>query len=305
MRLLFSGVSALSILSALLINACTAPRSVLISPDALPKGHFQAGGNFEFNIPTQTAAALYGGLESGVKSIYARANSGTPAPITADSLNDLTKGMIAYALDPLGPQPGFFLRYGFWPRFDAGYHRDGGVNAYNLRWQFMGPISGDSTASSSAWRGSLAVQYSQQSYELPSVAGLDKLQKILKFEFNRKDILVPIIFGKPFGPHGRFGSFGVGGAYNLSLIDYGSEILNLVERVSPGVTKPFDPIQGKKKISAYGGFANVRLGYRWAYAVGSLAGYWQDYGDFQLFGGKSVALSGVTLVPALGLEFLF
>jgi hypothetical protein len=292
-------------LLALLTLACTAPRSVLLSPEALPKGHVQAGGNFDVNLPTQTATALYGGLESGVKSAYDRATSGTPAPIAADTLNDFAKAMIAYALDPIGPQAGFFIRYGFWPRFDVGYHRDGGVNAFNLRWQFMGPASTDSIAASAAWRGSLAIQYSQQSYEMPSVAGLDKLQKILQFEFKRKDLLIPVIFGKPFGKQGRFGNFGIGAAYNLSFIEYGSEILNLVERVSPGVTKPFDPIQGKKTVSAYGGFTNIHLGYRWFYLIGSLACYWQDYGEFKLFGGESVALSGMTFVPAVGLELQF
>lgn len=290
---------------ALLATACTAPRSVLISPDALPKGHFEAGANLDVNLPTQTVKALFGGMESSVKALYNRSSSGTPTPITADSLNDLAKALIAYSVDPLGSQAGLFVRYGFWPRFDIGYHRDGGVNAFNIRGQFLGPVATDSISSSDTWRGSIALQYSWQSYELPSVAGLDKLQSLLRFEFKRKDLLIPVIFGKPFGKQGRYGSFGIGAAYTIAFIEYGSQILDLVEEISPGVTKPFDPIQGKKTVSSYGAFSNVRLGYRWAYLVGSLACYWQDYGEFQLFGGKSVALEGLTWVPALAMEFNF
>ncbi len=285
------------------IVSCTAPRSVLMAPDALPKGHVEAGVNMDVNIPTQTSAALYGGLKSGVNSLYDRASGNTPAAITADSLNDYVKAMVAYSLDPLGPQAGLFVRYGIWPRFDIGYRLDGGANAVDLHFQFLGPLAGDSTSSSNAWTGSLAVQYAWQSFDLPSVAGLDKLQELLQYEFKRKDVLVPLVFGKPFGQNGRYGGFGIGAVYNVSFVEYGSQVLKLVERLPDNTQRNFDPISGDKTISSYGGFTNLRLGYRWAYLVGSLACYWQDYGSFKLFGGQNADLEGWTFIPALAVEF--
>jgi hypothetical protein len=295
-RIAFAG--ALSLLA----SACTAPRSILHSPDALAKGRWQAGANMDFNIPTQTAESMYGGLENGVEALYDRVARDSVAAITADSLNDYAEALVAYSIDPLSAQTGLFVRYGILSHFDGGYHYAGGAHAFDLRWQFLGPAAGD-TVAGSPWRGSVGLQYGWQSFELPSILG--KLQDILSYEFKRKDILVPLILGKPFGAHGRFGSFAFGGAYNLAFIEYGSDIFKLVERKADGTTQAFAPLRGEKVISSYGGFTNIRAGYRWVYLVGSMAAYWQDYGDFELFGGRTAALSGWTYLPSLALEFRF
>src|SRR6185369_6595787 len=84
----------LAILVALFAAACTAPRSVMLSPEATPKGKFRAGAEVGVNLPTQTADALYGGLESSAKTLWNRSRNDTAA-ITADSLNDLAKALMA------------------------------------------------------------------------------------------------------------------------------------------------------------------------------------------------------------------
>lgn len=98
-----------------------------------------------------------------------------------------------------------------------------------MRYQFMGSLAGDSAAMQK-WKGSIDLQYCQQSFDLPSIAGLTKLQSLLQFEFKRKDILVPLIFGKEWGERGRFGSFAIVAAWNYSMISYGSDILKLVQK---------------------------------------------------------------------------
>ncbi|MDB5104170.1 MAG: hypothetical protein JWP91_1859 [Fibrobacteres bacterium] len=291
--------------AALLATACTAPRSILYSPEALPKGGYEAGLNYDGNIPTQTSEALYGGLGDGIDALYDKASGNDTAAVKASDLNGYTKALIAYSLDPLQMQAGLFFRYGFWPRFDGGYHRNGGVNAYDLRWQFLGPAAGDTSGGASrpgAWSGSIGVQYSSQSFELPSVAGLDKLQSLLQYSFDRKDLLFPLVLGGPFGDKGRFGGFGLGLAYNLAFIEYDSDIRKLAEQLEDGSTRPFEALHGEKTVSAYGGFANARLGYRWVYLIASLSCYWQDYGTFTLFGGRRESLQGLTLLPSLALE---
>lgn len=282
---------------------CTAPRSVVNSPDALPKGGFQAGMGLDVNIPTATATALYGGLENGIGTLYDRATKDGTAPITADSLNGYAKALVAYSLDPLGTQYSLFARYGFFRGVDAGYRWSGGAHALETRWQFLGPLADDS--SGEGWRGSIGLQASTQSFELPSAFGLDKLQSLLKYEFKRKDILVPLIFGKPFGKRGRFGGFGLGAAYDLGLVEYSSEVLKLVEKLDDGTTRAFAPLQGKKAISSYGTFVNLRGGYRWVFLTAAFACYYQDYGRYELFGGKSESLSGMTFLPSFAVETRF
>lgn len=294
----------LAVSLSLLAAACTGPRSILHSPEATPRGDWRIGGGMDVNFPTQTSKALYGGLEGGVDLLYEKfKGSDSIIPITADSLNDLTRALIAYSIDPLGAQPSLYVRYGAWERMDAGYRFAGGVHAFDVRYQFLGHYAGKEGGGARDWRGSLAVQYSSQSYELPSLLG--KLQSILKYEFKRKDILIPLIFGKPIGADGRYGNFGIGAAYNLALIEYDSKILKLVEKVDSGAVRPFEDLRGDRSVHSFGGFANARLGYRHVYALASMALYNQDYGTFKLFGGERTKLAGWTLMPSLGLEFLF
>lgn len=300
MRLLSRFRPAPAVALAFACLACTGPRSIWLSPEATPKGDFRVGGGMDVNLPTETSQALFGGLESGVEHLYDRAAGSDTAkvPITADSLNDMTRALIAYSIDPLGLHPSLFVRYGLWHRLDVGYRFAGGVHALDARVQFLGPADGGP-----GWRGSIGAQYSSQDYELPSLFG--KLQKLLKYEFKRKDILVPLVFGKPLGADGRYGSFGLGGAYNAALIEYDSEILRLVEKVDENTVRPFENLRGERTIHSFGGFANARVGYRWLYALASLAIYNQDYGTFPLFGGEEAELAGWTFAPALGFEIRF
>jgi hypothetical protein len=288
------------------LAACTAPRSVLLPAEVLGRGRWEAGIDATVNVPTQTTEAMYGGLEKGIKDLYARASGDQAAAITADSLNGYFKAMLAYSLDPIGFQPGVYVRYGAWRRVDAGFERIGGANVFDARWQFLGPVAGDSAAvPGSPWRASIGARFSAQSFDMPSVAGLDKLQSLLDFEFTRKDLLIPLAFGKPFGDAGRFGGFAVGAAYDAAFIEYASRILKLAERTSDGATRAFSPLRGEKVIHSYGGFANARLGYSRVFLAASLACYRQDYGTYGLFGGKRIRLGGWTFIPAAALDFRF
>lgn len=287
-----------------LLVACSGPRAVMHTAEATPKGDWRLGGGMDVNLPTQTSRALFSGLEDGVDFLYDKVKGDDTAKvaITADSLNTMARALVAYSLDPIGAQPTAFIRYGLLPRADAGYRFAGGAHVFDARYQFLGPLAGDSTGSD-AWRGSLAVQYCGQSFELPSLLG--KLQSILRYEFKRKDIQVPLVFGKPFGRAGRFGDFGVGAVYNLTMVEYDSQILKLVERVDATTVRPFEDLRGDHTIHAYGGFANIRLGFRHVFFYASLAAYSQDYGTYALFGGKETRLEGWTWTPAYGLEARF
>ncbi len=287
------------ILLVLLAAACTGPRSVTLSPEATPKGRFRAGGSMDANIPTQTSRSMFDNLENGIEYLADKISADTArVAITARELNDLTRALIAYSLDPLGANTSLYVRYGLWPRLDAGYRYAGGAHLLDARVQFLGPVDGGP-----GWRGSLAVQYSGQEFELPSYLG--KLQGILQYRFARKDILVPLVLGKPFGADGRFGGFGLGAAWNLALIEYDSEILRLLEKMDGNTVRPFEDLRGERTIHSFGGFANVRLGYRRVFLLAGMSAFWQDYGTFKLFGGEIASLSGWTYAPSFGLEAAF
>jgi hypothetical protein len=284
-----------------IFQGCSAPRSVGLDAVATPKGHFAIGGETGFTAPTQTVRSLYGTLEDQVQDLANDQND--TVAISATELNQMVEALFAYSLDPMGARTEVWLRYGIGYDLDAGYRFASGAHAFDVRWQFLSPPQ-DTTkkASIKGWNGSLALQYCGQSYDLPSVAFLDKLQSILRYEFKRKDLLVPLIFGKTMGENGRLGSYNLGLVYNHTWITYGSEILNLVEKLDENTVRPFKDLNGEASIPSYGAFTNVRLGWSRVFLVGALAVYYQNYGKFELFGEETVELKGWTILPSLGLE---
>lgn len=193
------------------------------------------------------------------------------------------------------------LRYGLWHRLDVGYRVSGIAQGFDVRYQWLGPEE----ASAPGWRGSLDLLYGFYDYDTPTHinSDVDYLQDVLRFKLSRKDIVVPLIIGRPLGNDGRLGLMGFGLVYDWSRVEWSAHTTNLVEKLPGGATRPYAPLQGDKSISAYGGFVNMRVGMGpQFYLVGSLTAYWQDYGTYGLFGGKSAALSGWTVLPVLGLE---
>lgn len=289
--------AALFALAAISFNACTAPRAVDISAETTPKHHWRVGYDVAANVPTQTSKALYGSLEEGIDRLISQ-DSGA---ITAKDLDQITLALFAYSLDPLGFQPALYARFGLWDKLDMGYRYATGAHAIDLRYQFLGPLARDSIAPRNAWRGSVGLQGSTQSFDLPSFLGLDKLQSLLKYEFTRRDLLFPLALGKNFGHRGDIGGFTTGAVFGYSFIEYGTSLLKWVEQKEDGSTAPFRDLQGSSSFPFYGGFVNLRLGYKYVFVVGSFSAYWQHYGRYRLYG-STADLKGWTYIPSLGLE---
>jgi hypothetical protein len=285
----------------LLLAGCSAPRTASWDAAATPEGRFAVEAGTGFTLPTQTASSLYGGLESQVQNLVDSEQDSVA--VTASDMNDLMEALFAYSLDPMGPRTEAALRYGFADGLDAGYRFASGAHAFDVRWQFLGDLDAKTAVQSQrGWNGSLALQYCGQSYDLPSIAFLDKLQSLLQYEFKRKDLLVPVIFGKPWGKSGDLGSYAFGAAYNHTWIEYGTAISKLVERVDENTVRKFENFQGSASVGGYGVFANTRLGWKRFYLLGAISVFYQNYGSYRLFGGETVELKGWAVTPALGFE---
>jgi hypothetical protein len=269
----------------------------LYSGQTLPKGKWQASGAAVGNMPTQTTSTLFDGVEPLIDQL----DFDTLTGLTTEDMDRLVGALLMHSLDPLGMTYEFGVDYGLLDRWQAGYAYSSGTHAIHLQTQWLGPSSGDSGASTDAWRGSVAVQASQSSYEMPSVLGLDKLQKILKYEFKRRDVLIPLAFGKPLGADGRYGSFATGLGFGMAWVEYGTEYLKVIQKLDAGSADAFQDLHESFSFPYYGGFFNARLGYGHAFLVSGLSVYWQDYGDFELFGSQT-HFQGWTFLPSLGLQ---
>ena len=90
----------------------------------------------------------------------------------------------------------------------------------------------------------------------------------------------------------------------MAWVDYGTEYLKVIQKLDVATDPVFQDFQKSFSFPYYGGFFNARLGYRYAFLVTGLSVYWQDYGDFELFGSKA-HFQGWTFLPSLGFQLQF
>ncbi len=283
------------------ISSCSAPRTILESGKVTPHKQIKAGIDFSANFATQPIKALKGSSSEIIESL-----ANKDSIVFDDALNKLNIVALAYSLDPLGSGFNMYARYGLFKKMDIGYKFASGTHVFDSRYQFMGPTStGEDTASGKKY-GSIGLQFSSQSYDLP--LGLDKLQGILGLEFKRKDFLVPLIFSYSFGKEENYGAISYGLVYSHSFVSYSFDPQKIYEAAGPSgisVNKTLiKPINEKKNFPAFGTFTNIRFGYKYVYGLLSFSMYYQNYGTFNLLGGNTVKFNGFSFVPSAGLYFI-
>jgi hypothetical protein len=300
----------LLLLSAVcLFASCVAPRAVINSGKVTPKGNFAIGGSMYGNIATAPVRQLADVTTLDLDTINAIIDS--PDTLTVAQKDELNSAMgiigrsaIAYALDPIGYGQDFFIRYGVAKRFDIGFKLAGSSKVFDIQYQFMGPTNTFKEITAERWYGSIAVQYSWANLSIPTV--LSPVANQLSFDFQRKDVLVPLIFSRSFGNEEEVGSLSMGLAMNYTRLNYYSAPQNIQEFYDPqtGNVSPIalKGIQRKQNVFAYGGFIHCKIGYRYAYLIPGFAIYYQDYGNFPNIIGDDFHLSGWTFVPSIGLN---
>ncbi|WP_089321260.1 hypothetical protein [Pontibacter ummariensis] len=281
------------------VVGCTAPRAVINSGKVTAPGRFKAGVNFGGNIATEPIGQLDDIAKSAVDAIAKR-----DSVYYDDEVEAATKGLLAYALDPVGPTFDFYIRYGVARRVDVGYKYASGVHVFDAQYQFLGPTGTPENPGEGDWYGSVGLQYAGQSSEWIDNLFLDKLQPLLQFTAKRRDYTVPLIFTKSFGVEEQAGSVSFGAVYNRTSIEYGFEPGKLFERYG-GEVEEVNPLMEENGFSSYGVFANARVGFKFLYVVPALTVYYQNYGDYKLLNNASYSFSGLTFIPSIGLEARF
>ena len=282
-----------------LVAGCTAPRSVINSGKVTAPGKFKAGVNFGGNIATEPIGQLDDITKAAVDAIAKKDSVYYDSEIEA-----ATKALLAYSLDPVGPTFDFYLRYGLVERVDVGYKYASGVHVFDTQYQFLGPTGTPENPGVGDWYGSIGLQYAGQSSGFVDKLFLDKLQPLLQFSAKRKDVTVPIIFSKSFGPEEEKGSIAFGAVYNHTFINYGFEPGRLFEK-QRGEVVEVDGFMRKNSFPSYGLFVNAKLGFKYVYVLPALTIYYQNYGDYKLLNDTAHSFSGLTLIPSIGLQASF
>lgn len=288
-------------LSVTFLLSCTAPREMTLSGKVTPHKEIKAGANFSGNIPTQTIGTLYENVDDIANTLINQ-----DSVVWDDQLKALNKSLLSYSLDPIGAGMSFYARYGVYKHVDVGYKYFGGTHVFDGMYQFMGSTGrvDDASADASRMYGSVGLQFSMQKFEIPSEMGLDKVQDILGFEISRKDLMIPLIFSNSFGPEEKYGCISYGLIYNHTFIKYGFEPSKYIYEVLDTLNVPLtiDGFSEKKNFGSMGAFLNLKVGYKYVFAVASFSTFYQNYGTYALINGESYSMKGFTFVPTIGLQ---
>jgi hypothetical protein len=279
------------------VSSCTSPRNIISSGKVTPKGAFKAGFNTSFNAATAPLAEIDDITRAAVDAIDKNKDS----IYYTQSVATLTRGLLAYSLDPVTPTSDFYLRYGIANRVDVGYKYASGAHVFDAMYQFMGSIGTPDEPGEKGMHGSIGFQYSGQKSDLPSKVGLDKLGSIFNYELSRKDILIPLVFSYSFGPEETYGNVSFGVVYGHSSIKYGFNPSKVLVRYAGNNLERIPSFSHKQSYSSFGGFVNAKLGYKFAYFVPALSIYHQNYGTYNVFG-QQESYKGFTFIPSIGLQ---
>ena len=288
---------ALAAAALLLATSCTAPRAIVATGKVTPQGEFRVGYNLGFNLATEPLSKAGSALKQAASTAARKDTIGYGGAVT-----NLQAAALAYILDPVQPTSDLSIRYGIIPRLDAGYKYAFGSHVFDAQFQLLGPTGSPENpgpgAVSGATYASIGLQFATQRAKLPSLPFLSDINSVLNFRATRNDLLVPLIFSHSFGPEEEVGAISYGVVYAHSWVSYGFAPDNVYLNTQKIAALP----NQSRDFSSYGGFVNLKLGYRYVYVIPAVSVFYQNYGQYALLNGASTSLSGVTFVPSLGFQ---
>lgn len=298
-------------LIVLIMQSCIAPRSVTNSGKVTPKNNIAVGVNYVGNVSTAPIKEIKNIIQDNIEQIPALIDAGSDtSTLSADSilwlnrnLENIGRGAIAYAADPLGSSMEIYLRYGIADRVDIGYKFNGMAHSFDAQYQFMGTLGNINDAAYDGWYGSVGLQFSTQNVSIP--AWLTVLENTIDFNFKRKDFMMPVIFSKSFGKEEEYGALSMGAVVNYTLLNYSTlnaDFVTFVDESGEIESLNIRSLNSKQDILAFGGFMNLKIGYKYVYLLPSLTFYYQNYGRFNNIIGSDFNLRGFTFIPSLGLR---
>jgi hypothetical protein len=282
--------------ATLFAGACTAPRTIVSTGKVTPKGEFRVGGNLTFNVATETLSKTGSALKSAAQATVNKDTIGY-----SGTIDNLQIAALAYVLDPVRPSSDLYVRYGALDRLDVGYKYAFGSHVFDAAYQFLGPTGTVERPGgpAGATYASIGLQFATQRANLPSLPFLDNIDDILGFRASRRDIIIPLVFSHSLGAEEEIGAISYGAVYSHTFMRYGFE----PGKIFNGNVKVPVLLEQKVNFPSFGAFVNAKLGYRYVYFIPSLGVYYQKYGTYQLLNNKTASLSGLTVVPSIGVQF--
>jgi hypothetical protein len=278
------------------VCSCSPPKAITESGKVVTKNQVRGGVNYSVNVSTSPITESIKGIEE-----FEQMSDKDSFQLT-EGLEHINAAALAYCLDPIGYKTDFYLRYGLGHNIDVGYRYSGKSHLVDARYQFLGSNSTYQYSDYKGMFGSVGLQYGWQSYNFGG-KNFEQISKIFDLNMSRKDISVPVIFSKSFGPEEKYGAIAFGVIYTHSFVKYNIDPKNVYVKDNEGVQQMLAPLNAKMNYGSYGGFVNFKVGYKFVYFTAGLSTYYQEYGNYALLGGGNVELKGWTFVPSYGVQF--
>jgi hypothetical protein len=279
-----------------LVYSCSPPKSIINSGKVLTKHQVRFGSNYSVNVSTSPISQSIKGVQ-GFKDL-----NNTDSFRFDKGLEHINAIALAYCLDPIGYKTDFYLRYGLGHNLDIGYRYSGKAHVMDARYQFLGSNRTYQYSDYKGMYGSVGLQFGWQNYSFGDKK-FEQIQRIFDLKMTRKDLSVPVIFSKSFGPEEKYGALSFGVVYTHSFIRYKVNPKNVYIRDNEGIQELLQPMNAKMNYGSYGTFVNVKGGYKFIFFNAGISCYYQKYGTYPLLGGGSVKLEGWTFVPNYGVQF--
>lgn len=277
-------------LLGLVLGGCAAPRSVLWDGTCQDRWHVDGQVAMTTSLPTATIGAV---SQSQMDLASDVIRHGGDSLFSQDRYDQATRTLVAGALDMPGASVSAEAHLGIGWGMDIGYRRESGANAWSLRRQFL-------KFEEDGWNLGAGIQYSSQDYELPSALG--KVQSLLGYRFERKDVMVPVVLSKPIGEKGQYGSAGFGLVGGWTKVVYGFDPQGLYRTWGHEVALLENLPDQETTFLSGGGSGILRLGYRKVFGVVGMTILYQDYGTYKVPARDPISLSGLSILPSAGIE---
>ena len=195
-----------------------------------------------------------------------------------------------------------YVRYGIRPRLDAGYKYTFGSHVFDAQYQLLGPTGSVEKPGAGAAPGtlyaSIGLQFASQRAKLPSIPFLSDINSVLNLSAT-----------PPRHPHSahlqqlvRHRGVHRGHQLRRGLRAQLGELRLRPHQNLQWLGARGGAAQQSRDFSSFGGFVNLKIGYRYVYFVPAVSVFYQNYGNFALLNNQNVSIKGLTVIPSIGFQ---
>ena len=262
---------------AILAGGCATPVSTLQPAETLPRGGWHVGAAMDLSLPVSRIGAAVDAA-ADIASKYSQDPGYTPTP---EEQRTYLNAAVGLALNHPAVINDLMVRYGVRDWLEVGGRYAGNSMHLGAKVRLF-----DQPRWAPGWQGALDISYVHSSF---SGVLFDVLSFLNIDDFSRRDVQVPLIFGRRLG---RFGRVWLGPKYIYGQVHVDAKLQNVD-----------DTLAVDTHVHYLGGFGGVAVGYSKVFLVAELT-VMNMFANPELLG-QPTDVGGLMLMPSIGVMARF